>query len=278
MSFLSRLNPLRLLPRRPRIGVLRLAGPIGLGASSGGGLSMTSIAGPLARAFHLKNLQAVALAINSPGGSAAQSSLIAKRIRALAAKKKVPVLAFVEDVAASGGYWLATAADEIYADESSIVGSIGVISASFGFVDLLQRIGVERRVHTAGPRKSMLDPFRPEQPDDLARLERIQHDIHENFMAQVRARRGARLKGDEAELFSGEFWTARQALARGLIDGIGDARQILRQRFGDKVKLVSIAPRRGWVARRLGFAMSRGWAEELLGAVEERALWSRFGL
>ena len=275
MSFLSRLNPLRLLPRRPRIGVIRLSGPIGLG---GTGLSMASIVGPLARAFHLKNLQAVALAINSPGGSAAQSSLIAKRIRALAAKKKVPVLAFVEDVAASGGYWLATAADEIYADDSSIVGSIGVISASFGFVDLLQRIGVERRVHTAGPRKSMLDPFRPEQPEDLARLERIQHEIHENFMAQVRERRGARLKGEEAELFSGEFWTARQALARGLIDGIGDARQILRQRFGEKVKLVPVAPRRGWIARRLGFAMPQGWAEELLSAVEERALWSRFGL
>jgi serine protease SohB len=278
-SLLSCLNPLNWLNRGPKIAVVRLSGAIGLPwPARGGGLSMASMAGPLERAFRLKNLQAVALAINSPGGSAVQSSLIAKRIRALAAEKKVPVLAFVEDVAASGGYWLATAGDEIFADESSVVGSIGVISSGFGFADLLQRIGVERRVHTAGPRKSMLDPFRPEQPEDLVRLERLQGEIHDNFKAQVRKRRGARLKGEEAELFSGEFWTARQALARGLIDGIGDLRRTLRERFGTKVKLVPVTARRGLLGRRLASGTLDGWAEHALAATEERALWARFGL
>src|SRR5271169_6402560 len=174
-SLLYCLNPLHWLSRGPKIAVVRLSGAIGLPwPARGGGLSMASMAGPLERAFRLKNLQAVALAINSPGGSAVQSSLIAKRIRALAAEKNVPVLAFVEDIAASGGYWLATAGDEIFADESSILGSIGVIAAGFGFADLLQRIGVERRVHTAGPRKAMLDPFRAEQPEDVTRLQVLQ--------------------------------------------------------------------------------------------------------
>ena len=278
-SLLSCLNPFHWLSRGPKIAVVRLSGAIGLPwPAGGGGLSMTSIAGPLERAFRLRNLQAVALAINSPGGSAVQSSLIAKRIRALALEKKVPVLAFVEDVAASGGYWLATAGDEIFADESSIVGSIGVISSGFGFTDLLQRIGVERRVHTAGPRKSMLDPFRPEQPEDVARLERLQGEIHDNFKAQVRERRGARLKGEEAELFSGEFWTARQALARGLVDGIGDLRKTLRERFGTKVRLVPVTARRGLLGRRLASGTLDGWAERALAAAEERALWTRFGL
>ncbi|SEC34116.1 signal peptide peptidase SppA [Rhizobiales bacterium GAS191] len=276
--FLSRLNPTS-WRRRPTVGVVRLAGAIGLPWSArGGGLSIDSIVRPLERAFGLKNLKAVALAINSPGGSAVQSSLIAKRIRALAAEKNVPVLAFVEDVAASGGYWLATAGDEIYADESSIIGSIGVISAGFGFVDLLQRIGVERRVHTAGPRKAMLDPFRAEQPEDVTRLHMLQQEIHDNFKAQVRARRGSRLSGEEADLFGGEVWTARSALERGLIDGIGDLRTILRGRFGDKINLVAVTPQRNWLRRRLGLEHSEGFAEHVLATVEELALWSRYGL
>ena len=220
----------------------------------------------------------MALTINSPGGSATQSSLITKRVRALAAEKAVPVLAFVEDVAASGGYWLATAGDEIYADESSIIGSIGVITAGFGFTDLLQRIGIERRVHSAGPRKAMLDPFRAEQPEDVTRLKQIQQEIHGNFKTQVRERRGSRLKGDEAELFSGEIWTAREALARGLIDGIGDLRTILRSRFGDHVKLVPVTQRRSWLQRRLRLGLPEGWTEQALAAIEERALWARYGL
>jgi signal peptide peptidase SppA len=276
--FLSYLNPIS-WRRRPTVGVVRLAGAIGLPWSvRRGGLSIDSIARPLERAFGLKNLKAVALAINSPGGSAVQSSLIAKRIRALAVEKNVPVLAFVEDVATSGGYWLATAGDEIYADESSIIGSIGVITAGFGFADLLQRIGVERRVHTAGPRKAMLDPFRAEQPEDVTRLQVLQREIHDTFKAQVRERRGSRLRGDEADLFGGEIWTARSALERGLIDDIGDLRTIMRSRFGDKVKLVPVTPQRGWLRRRLGLEFSEGSAEHVLANVEERAIWARYGL
>ena len=275
---LSHLNPLEWFSRRPRVGVVRLEGVIGLPWPARSGLSLGSIGGPLEHAFRLKNLKAVALAINSPGGSATQSSLIAKRVRALAAERGVPVLAFVEDVAASGGYWLATAADQIYADESSIVGSIGVITAGFGFADLLQRMGIERRVHTAGPRKAMLDPFRAEQPEDVTRLEEIQQEIHANFKTQVRERRGSRLKGADAELFSGEIWAAREALTRGLIDGIGDLRTILRSRFGDQVKLVPVTQRRSWLQRRLRLGLPEGWTEQALAAVEERSLWARYGL
>jgi len=278
-SLLSCINPARWFHRRPTIGVLRLAGPIGLPSPlRNRGLSMSSLAGPLERAFTLRNLRAVALAINSPGGSAVQSSLIAKRIRALAAERKVPVLAFVEDIAASGGYWLATAGDEIYADPSSILGSIGVVSAGFGFTELLQRVGIERRIHTAGTRKAMLDPFRPEQAEDLARLSQLQQDMHENFKAQVRERRGSRLKGEESELFSGDIWTARAALERGLIDGIGDLRSVLRQRYGDEALLIPVTQPRGWLRRRLGLEQPEGWAEQMLAAIEERALWARYGL
>ncbi|HZT20951.1 MAG TPA: S49 family peptidase [Dongiaceae bacterium] len=278
-SPLAYLNPARWRRARPAIAVLRLAGAIGLPRPVRAvGLSIGSLADQLERAFGFKNLQAVALAINSPGGSAVQSSLIAKRIRALAAEKKVPVLAFVEDIAASGGYWLATSGDQIYADESSILGSIGVISAGFGFPDLLQRMGIERRVHTAGSRKAMLDPFRAEKPEEVARLQELQQEIHENFKAQVRERRGGRLKGAEADLFNGDVWTARQALALGLIDGIGDLRTVLRARFGEKVRLVNVGPRRSWLSRRLGLELPGDWPEQILGALEERALWARYGL
>ena len=278
IASLTRLVPSRWRPR-PTVGIVRLAGAIGMPLPlRGDSLSIASLAGALDRAFALKNLQAVALAINSPGGAAVQSALIARRIRALAVEKKVPVLAFVEDVAASGGYWLATAADEIYADECSIVGSIGVIAAGFGFPELLQRLGIERRVHTAGPRKAMLDPFRQERPEDVARLMELQQEIHEGFKAQVRERRAGKLKGDEAELFSGDIWTGRPALARGLIDGIGDLRGILRGRYGEKVKLVTVGAPRGWLRRRLGLARPESWADQLAASVEERALWGRYGL
>ena len=263
----------------PTVAVIRLSGVIGSFGPWPGGLSLAGLARTLERAFAMRGLSAVALAINSPGGSPVQASLIAKRIRALAAEKKLPVLAFAEDVAASGGYWLACAADEIHADESSIVGSIGVISASFGFQELLQRVGVERRVHTAGARKSMLDPFRPENPEDVARLEAIQRDIHGHFKALVRARRGARLKGDDETLFSGEFWTAPRALELGLIDGIGDLRGVMRARYGDKVRLQVVGERSSWLRRRFGLStMPEQWAHDLIAAAEERALWARFGL
>jgi signal peptide peptidase SppA len=281
---------LRYLPLRrfqeppPVVSVLRLAGVIGGLGRFRRGLNLASQAHLIERAFKTPRLGAVALAVNSPGGSPVQSALIGQRIRALAEEKEVPVIAFCEDVAASGGYWLACAADEIYAHESSIIGSIGVISAGFGFPELLSKIGVERRIHTAGERKSMLDPFRAEQTEDVERLKSIQSDIHHGFKDYVRARRGERLKGDEAELFNGEFWTGRRAAELGLVDGLGDLRQVMRARFGEKVRLRVIDGPRRW---RLPFGIASGAvpgpdlataAHALVEAAEERALWSRYGL
>jgi signal peptide peptidase SppA len=261
----------------PSVAVLRLQGPIGLGGRRG--LSIERLAAPLERAFGLSGISAVALVINSPGGSAAQSALIAARIRALADEKKLPVYAYVEDVAASGGYWLACAADEIVADANSIVGSIGVIAASFGFEDLLRRLGVRRRLYTAGERKSLLDPFGPEKPDDVARLRALQDEIHANFRAWVGARRGSRLAGDPQALYSGEFWTGARARELGLVDALGDARSDLRRRFGDKVRLrgVPVAGRslRGW----LGLSGTHAdWPDEMIASLESRASWARYGL
>ena len=262
--------------------MLRLSGIIGPSGPARRGLTLTSLAGAIERAFRLPRLKAVVLAINSPGGSAVQSGLIQRRIRSLAEEHELPVIAFAEDVAASGGYWLACAADEIFADESSIVGSIGVIHAGFGFPDLLRRIGVERRVHMAGAHKAMLDPFGEERADDVKRLEAIQRDVHDAFKALVRARRGKRLKAPEETLFSGEFWSGRQALQMGLIDGIGDARTVMRERFGEHVQLRLVNPERGWLARRLrqgpAPAEPSDWMAEALAFIDERLLWSRFGL
>lgn len=272
----------RLRSPPPVVAVVRLSGVVGRMGPWRGGLSLAGLAPALERAFKLWNLKAVALAVNSPGGSPVQSALIANRIRALAEENEVPVFAFAEDVAASGGYWLACAADEIYADANSIVGSIGVMSGGFGFVDLIKRVGVERRLHVAGERKTLLDPFLDEKPDEVARLKAIQQDIHDGFKAMVRQRRGSRLKAPEAELFSGEFWTGRRALELGLIDGLGDLRGIMRQRFGEDVKLRPVTGRRRWWPRRLGFAAGETDSADLVGralaAVEERLMWGRFGL
>ena len=239
------------------------------------------------RAFAPRRLAAVALSVNSPGGSPVQSALIARRIRARADDRGVPVLAFAEDVAASGGYWLACAGDEIFADENSIVGSIGVIAAGFGFPDLIARHGVERRVHTAGERKGMLDPFRPENPEEVERLRAVQRDMHESFIAHVRARRGRRLREEEEALFSGEFWTGRKAIELGLVDGLGDLRGVLRDRFGDRVRIRPVAVRRG-LRRRLGLGVLHGapalrmdagtLGSEILAALDEWAMWKRYGL
>jgi len=215
--------------------------------------------------------------INSPGGSPAQSHLIMRRIRALADEKKLPVYAFVEDVAASGGYMIACAADEIIADPSSIIGSIGVVSASFGFDRLLERIGIERRVHTAGPAKAMLDPFQAERPEDVERLKALQHELHAMFIGLVKQSRGSRLAGNDEELFSGAFWLAGKAVTLGLADSIGDINAVLRARFGEEVRLKEITAPRGFLARRLA-ARRPGLAEDFLAAVEERASWARFGL
>ncbi|HQS18223.1 S49 family peptidase [Reyranella sp.] len=269
--------------RGPVVPVVRLSGVIASGGLLGSrGLSVESVAPLLKRAFETRGAKAVALSLNSPGGSPVQSALIAQRIRLHAAEKGLPVVAFVEDVAASGGYWLACAADEIIADPSSIVGSIGVISSGFGFQDLIARIGVERRVHTSGENKSMLDPFRPEQPDDVERLKRLQAEIHDGFKDWIRQRRGKLLKGDETVLFSGEFWTARRGIEFGLIDGFGELRTTLQARYGDKVRLPVIGPRRRLLSR-FGLQTGIGGGIDNIGpatlaALEERALWQRFGL
>lgn len=265
----------------PLVTVVRLSGLIAAGGGvMRGGLNLANQAGVLKAAFAPKRLSAVALVVNSPGGSPVQSALIGKRIRDHAAERKVPVVAFVEDVAASGGYWLAAAADEIIADPSSIVGSIGVVSAGFGFTQALERLGVERRVHTQGERKRMLDPFLPERPEDVERLESLQADIHDSFKEWVRARRAGKLLADEAGLFNGDVWTGRQALTLGLVDGLGDLRGTMRARFGDKVRLRLIGARRSPWARFFGprGSWTGALAGDLLAAVEERMAWGRWGL
>lgn len=260
----------RLLPaRRPTVAVIRLQGTIAAGAR--GALSDAALAPAIEAAFRGRPA-AVALQVNSPGGSPVQSSLIAARIRRLADEKGVPVLAFVEDVAASGGYWLASAADEIIVDPSSMLGSIGVVSAGFGFPEALRRVGVERRVHTAGRSKALLDPFRPERPEDVARLSRWLAQLHDTFIAHVRARRGARL-ADDPDLFTGEVWIGAQAVEKGLADGIGHLAPTLRARLGPRVRFRRFAPRRPFLSR-----FGLGVVEDALHLVEERAAFARFGL
>lgn len=250
-------------------------------------LNIRSQAARIERAFKTRRLRAVALVVNSPGGSAAQAALIARRIRDLADEEDIPVFAFAEDVAASGGYWLACAGDEIYVNESSIVGSIGVVFAGFGFQDLIARYGVERRLHTAGENKGALDPFSPERDEDVARLKSAQAAIHESFKNHVRDRRGDRLDESEPDLFSGAFWTGARAVELGLADGIGDIRTVLREKFGEKVRMVPIMERRSALRALLGRAeapappggfVAGALVDGLIDAVEERLLWSRFGL
>ncbi len=269
----------------PIVAVLRLNGVIGLRGRRG--LSLAGKATAIERAFKLSGLAAVALSINSPGGSPVQSALIFRRIRQLAEEKNIPVLAFAEDVAASGGYWLALAGDEIYAEETSILGSIGVVSGGFGFAELLRRVGIARRLYTSGERKALLDPFLAEDPKGVERLEALQRDIHGSFKDVVRLRRGAKLKGDDATLFNGDIFTGRGALANGLIDGIGELRGILRARFGDKVRLRLVDGEKRRLlpglprlpGTRDDFAASPGeFVGDLLASVEERLFWGRFGL
>lgn len=247
--------------------VIRLQGSIGTGRNA---LSDAGLAPVIEKAFRMKPA-AVALVINSPGGSAVQSSLIAARVRRLAAEKGVKVHAFVEDVAASGGYWLACAGDDIWVDDSSLVGSIGVIFASFGFPDLMARQGVERRVVTAGKSKSFADPFLPQKPEDVEKLRALQGPIHQAFIAHVKARRGARLA--DADLFNADVWVGQAAVDLGLADGVAHLVPKLKALYGDKVRLVPMGQKRGLLAR-----FGSNLAEDALHQVEERALWARFGL
>jgi signal peptide peptidase SppA len=267
-------------PAVPTVAVVRLEGVINSRGQRA--INLRRYAGVIERAFKLRGLKAVALTINSPGGSPAQSALIYRRIRQLAAERAVPVIAFTEDVAASGGYWLALAADEIYAEDTSLVGSIGVITAGFGFVQAMSKLGIERRLITAGENKSLMDPFLPERDGDVARLKTLQQDLHDSFKDLVRERRGGKLKGDEALLFSGEVFAGRRALGLGLIDGIGELRGVLRTMFGEDIQLrpIELARRRFSLARLASpFGADVGdIAGDLLARIEERMIWARFGL
>lgn len=279
-------SPRRWFKRPPVVPVLRLAGAIGISTPFAPGLALAGLADQIDKAFAIKGAKAVALQINSPGGSAVQSKLICDRIRALAAEHELPVYAFVEDVAASGGYWLALAGDEIYADPSSIVGSIGVISAGFGFDRLIDKLGIDRRVYTAGERKMTLDPFQPERPEEVERLKALQADVHAAFRDHVAARRGDKIAAAGDSLYTGEFWSGRRALALGLIDGLGDLRSVMREKFGETVELKLVPPKRGLFRRSSGVGVALPdlaapalfQAGDVIRTLEERALWSRFGL
>jgi signal peptide peptidase SppA len=283
--------PERLRPGTAVIPVVRLSGVIGAVTPLRPGMSLAGVARTLERAFATKNAKAVALVINSPGGSPVQSRQIYLRIRQLAAEKKLPVLVFVEDVAASGGYMIACAGDEIFCDPSSILGSIGVVGGSFGFQELIKKIGVERRLYTAGAHKAMLDPFLPENPDDVARVKALQREIHAIFIALVRQSRGDRLKGADDVLFTGEYWAGETSVSLGLADAIGDLRTVLRARYGDKVKTPVIAPSTGLLSGLLGRKSAgattlaslaspdgiAGLPDEVISALETRAIWAKFG-
>jgi serine protease SohB len=285
IEMLARLVPRRFRKGIPVVPIVRVSGVIGAVTPLRPGLLLSTIARTLERAFNVPRARAIALIINSPGGSPSQSHLIYSRIRQLAEEKHIPVLAFVEDVGASGGYMLACAADEIICDQFSIVGSIGVVGGTFGFTKLMDKLGVERRVYTSGDRKVMLDPFLPEKSEDVRRIKAIQKDIHEHFIALVKGRRGGKLNGADKTLFSGEFWTAEKAIELGLADGMGDVRSTLRERFGEKVHTPLISAERSLFGRRLpgvnfidAIASQPSFADELISALEVRALWSRFGL
>jgi serine protease SohB len=268
--------------------VVRLSGVIGAVTPLRPGLTLAGVAKTLERAFATRHAKAVALVINSPGGSPVQSRQIYLRIRQLAAEKKLPVLVFVEDVAASGGYMIACAGDEIFCDPSSILGSIGVVGGGFGFQELIKRIGVERRLYTVGEHKAMLDPFLPEDPGDVARLKALQREIHAIFIALVKDSRGARLKGTEDVLFTGEYWAGERSVSLGLADKIGDIRSTLRARYGEKVLTPVIAPASGMLGGLLGRRSAGagalaaldgigGLPDDLISALETRAIWAKFG-
>lgn len=282
----------KFLPKRFRkegvvIPVVRLHGTIMAGGSAfRPALNIATAAPVLERAFAVKDAPAVAISINSPGGSPVQSRLIFQRIRDLAVEKNKKVLIFVEDVAASGGYMIALAGDEIIADATSIVGSIGVVSGGFGFPELLRKIGVERRVYTAGENKVLLDPFQPEKEKDVEFLKTLQADIHAIFIDMVKSRRGTKLS-DEDTIFSGLFWTGTRGLDLGLIDGLGDLRGELKKRYGTHVRLQLVSASRGLFGRKQpGVSVSSDAAGQFASAAvsavadlaEEKALWGRFGL
>ncbi|MFC7698823.1 S49 family peptidase [Bradyrhizobium sp. BWC-3-1] len=280
--------PARFRPGTAVVPVVRLSGVIGAVTPLRPGMTLATVSRVLERAFSTRNAKAVALVINSPGGSPVQSRQIYLRIKQLAAEKKLPVLVFVEDVAASGGYMIACAGDEIICDPSSILGSIGVVGGSFGFQEAIKRLGIERRLYTAGAHKAMLDPFLPENPDDVAKLKALQREIHQIFIALVKESRGARLKGSDDTLFTGEYWAGESSIALGLADSIGDLRSTLRARYGEKVLTPVIAQPTGLLSGLLGrkspgagqlsaMESMASLPDDLISAVETRAIWAKFG-
>ncbi|MGY2933985.1 signal peptide peptidase SppA [Bradyrhizobium sp. GM6.1] len=280
--------PARFRPGTAVVPVVRLSGVIGAVTPLRPGITLATVSRVLERAFSTRNAKAVALVINSPGGSPVQSRQIYLRIKQLAAEKKLPVLVFVEDVAASGGYMIACAGDEIICDPSSILGSIGVVGGSFGFQEAIKRLGIERRLYTAGAHKAMLDPFLPENPDDVAKLKALQREIHQIFIALVKESRGARLKGSDDTLFTGEYWAGESSITLGLADSIGDLRSTLRARYGEKVLTPVIAQPTGLLSGLLGrkspgagqlsaMESMASLPDDLISAVETRAIWAKFG-
>jgi signal peptide peptidase SppA len=254
---------------------IKLNGVIGNAGKFKQGIDFSGQEEIIEKAFSLKKAKAVAITINSPGGSPVQSHLIYKFIRAKAKKNKLKVIVFAEDVAASGGYLIACAGDEIYANSSSIIGSIGVIYSSFGFTELIKKIGVERRIHTAGKNKSSLDPFQEEKSEDIERLKNIQLDLHKDFIKVVEESRGVKLKKDGIELFSGEFWAGRKAKELGLVDGLGNANEILKEKFGDDVVIKKFEKSKGWLSKKL--SSSSNQVDQLANILEERSIWQRYG-
>jgi signal peptide peptidase SppA len=254
---------------------IKLNGVIGNAGKFKQGIDFAGLEEVIEKAFSLKKAKAVAITINSPGGSPVQSHLIYKFIRAQAEKHKKKVMIFAEDVAASGGYLIACAGDEIYANSSSIIGSIGVIYSSFGFTELIKKIGVERRVHTAGKNKSSLDPFQEEKLEDIERLKNIQLDLHKDFIKVVEESRGAKLKKDDIELFSGEFWAGSKAKELGLIDGLGNANEILKEKFGDDIVIKKFEKPKSWFSKK--FSSSINQVDQLANILEERSIWQRYG-
>ena len=265
------------IKKKPIVPVLRFDGVIGTGGGFGKGrINAENLETSIKKAFSENKPSAVAIIINSPGGSPVQSSLIYQRVRYLADKKDVPILVFIEDVAASGGYWLSCIGDEIFADKASIVGSIGVISASFGFTEAIEKLGVERRVYTTGKSKGSLDPFKPERPEDVKMLKNIMNDTQKAFNDLVNHRRGKKLK-DDGTIFTGAFWSGEQALELGLIDGIGEIRSVLRERFGSKVKLKYITKKKGFISGILQSSLSP-LVKNVINEIDNNTHWKRFGL
>jgi len=277
-------NPFR--KDRPRVAVVHLSGPIGAVTPLKQGLTSKSTEKLLTRAFETKHLNAVAIVVNSPGGSPVQSKQIHDRIRYLSKHHEKPVFTFAGDAAASGGYMLACAGDEIYADPSSIIGSIGVVSAGFGFEKAIEKLGVERRVHTQGDNKSILDPFKPEKAEDVKRLKELQKAVHETFINLVSERRGEKLKKNDKTLFTGAFWAGSQALDLGLIDGLGDVHSICLEKFGEETEFVPIEAEKGFFKKLRGgihgpgggASLPASWSDDVLSTIETRSLWQRLGL